>query len=250
MREEAAMPRSRTIQKANRTGTAAAPERLEELLEATQEFPPTAGDPLELARAREEYAAEAEPPGSMLPVAVAGPAAAVTGELGPALVFMDKLGERLAFERAGTRLYEALVSKFDTYGGFEGGPERQDLLDNLLDEHGHFRLVHDAIESLGGDPTMVTPSANLHAVIGKGLAAVLLDPRTSFGESLEAILVAELADNACWENLVELARACDREDLAGKFEEALGTEQRHLEEVRAWLAARQDACVSGILTAR
>jgi hypothetical protein len=162
---------------------------------------------------------------------------------------MDKLGERLAFERMGTRLYEALASKYDAYGGFDGGPERDDLVHVLLEEHRHFQLVHEAIESLGGDPAMVTPSANLHAVIGKGVSAALLDPRTTFGEGLEAILVAELADNACWENLIPLARACDRDDLAGRFEEALATEQEHLEKVQTWLAARQDACLSGVATA-
>ena len=35
---------------------------------------------------------------------------------------MDKIGERLAFERTGTRLYEALVSKHEAFGSFPGGP--------------------------------------------------------------------------------------------------------------------------------
>jgi hypothetical protein len=42
-------------------------------------------------------------------------------------LLLDKLGERLAFERSGTRLYEALVSKHDAFGSFSGGPSREDL---------------------------------------------------------------------------------------------------------------------------
>ena len=48
---------------------------------------------------------------------------------------MDKLGERLAFERAGTRLYEALVSKYDAYGSFTGGPSRDDLEHVMQEEY-------------------------------------------------------------------------------------------------------------------
>jgi hypothetical protein len=46
------------------------------------------------------------------------------------VLLVDKLGERLAFERSGTRLYETLLSKFDSYGPFEGGPERAELEEN------------------------------------------------------------------------------------------------------------------------
>src|SRR5687768_9315317 len=42
-------------------------------------------------------------------------------------VFIDKLGERLAFERTGTRLYEALLAKFEAADVHEGGPTREEL---------------------------------------------------------------------------------------------------------------------------
>ena len=41
---------------------------------------------------------------------------------------MDKLGERLAFEHAGARLYEALLAKHRAYGSFDGGPSADDLV--------------------------------------------------------------------------------------------------------------------------
>jgi hypothetical protein len=63
--------------------------------------------------------------------------------------------------------------------------------------------------------------------------------RTTLLQSLEAILVVELADNACWEALIELAQGTGEGELAGQFEHARATEQEHLEKVHAWLAAGQ-----------
>jgi hypothetical protein len=40
---------------------------------------------------------------------------------------IDRLGARLAFERSGVRLYEALLSKLDASGIFDGGPSREDI---------------------------------------------------------------------------------------------------------------------------
>ena len=39
-------------------------------------------------------------------------------------VFIDKLGERAAFERTGTRLYQGALAKFDVLGSWDGGPTR------------------------------------------------------------------------------------------------------------------------------
>jgi hypothetical protein len=66
-----------------------------------------------------------------------------------------------------------------------------------------------------------------------------VDPRTTLLQSLEAILVAELADNACWEALVELAQGAGEDALVRQFEQARTTEQKHLEKVQTWLAAGQ-----------
>jgi len=154
-------------------------------------------------------------------------------------LFIDKLGERLAFERGGVRLYETLVSKYDAYGSFSGGPSRGDLRQILNDEFSHFAMLTQAIEQLGGDPTAVTPSANLHATLSMGIIQVLTDPRTTLLQSLEGILLAELADNACWEALSGLARLAGEEKLKERFLRAYTAEQQHLEKVRDWLAAGQ-----------
>jgi rubrerythrin len=153
--------------------------------------------------------------------------------------FVDKLGERLAFERTGVRLYEALISKLDAFGSFAGGPTREMLVDIMDEEYEHFALLSDAITKLGGDPTVVTPSANLHATMTAGVMAVVVDPRTTFAQCLEAALIAELADNAGWEALTELASQNGDDDLAALFEAAASEEAVHLENVRSWLAMTQ-----------
>jgi rubrerythrin len=155
------------------------------------------------------------------------------------MLLLDKLGERLAFERTGTRLYEALVSKYDAFGSFAGGPSREDLEHVLEEEYRHFTLLQSVIEQLGGDPTAVTPSANLHATATQGIQMVIVDPRTTLLQSLEAILMAELTDNACWEALIELVQVVGEDALVQPFEQAFTTEQEHLLKVHAWLAAGQ-----------
>ena len=58
-----------------------------------------------------------------------------------------------------------------------------------------------------------------------GIVQVIVDPRTTLLQSLEAILIAELADNACWEALIPLAAAGGEDPLVQPFEEALVIEQ-------------------------
>ena len=152
---------------------------------------------------------------------------------------MDKLGERLAFERSGTRLYEALLAKHHIYGSFSGGPTPGDLEHVLKEEYRHFLMLQSIIEQMGGDPTAVTPAADIQGTMPQGIRMVIVDPRTTLLQSLEAILVAELADSTCWETLVELAQRAGEDDLVGSFKQAHLTELEHLQKVRTWVAAGQ-----------
>jgi rubrerythrin len=211
------------------------------MLAGMEEFPPSSqGSAQDVAQVRIAYAKLAEPLGSVpLPADLKGKrtSAANAAKGAPPLLLTDKLGERLAFERTGTRLYEALVSKHEAFGSFPGGPSRDDLEHIRQEESQHFRLLQSTIEQLGGDPTAVTPAANLHATAAHGINMVIVDPRTTLLQSLEAILIAELADHACWEVLVELAQEAGEDALVEPFAQAHATEQEHLQKVQAWLAA-------------
>jgi len=228
----------------NRTGAATSPKLSAEMLEGIGEFPPNApGDERLIASVREGYAKGSDKVGSVPPPLTVGgmASAAIQGIRGTRPVqFIDKLGERLGFERMGVRLYAALISKFQAFGGFDGGPSLAELESVMLDEQRHFRLLVDAVTETGGDPTVVTPSADVAATLSRGVLDVLVDPRTTFVQSLEAILVAELVDNDAWDALIALAQKRDNAGLTARFQAARADEARHLERVRGWLAAAQN----------
>ena len=166
----------------NRTGVATAPERAEQMIAAVTEFPPSSqGDAQAMAEVRVTYAQQTQ---TFEGAKAAAGDGASKGELDRSALLMDKLGERLGFERTGARLYEGLVSKRRAYGSFDGGPEESDLEEILEEEHRHFQLLRRVMDDLGGDPTAVTPSANLVANATMGFPAVIADPRTTLLDGL------------------------------------------------------------------
>ena len=206
----------------NHSGIQTAEDAGEKMLENTQLTRPNGGDERELAKIRLEYAQEAEPVGTLPEPRQSGMTA----------LLMDKLGERLAFERAGTRLYDALILKC-TADKSAGVPMKE--LKHIRDEEAvHFALVGAAIQSLGGDPTAQTPAAAVTGVEGMGLMQVVNDPKTTVPQALHAILVAEMIDNAAWDELIELTSQVGNDDLVVRFTKARQEELEHLEKVQAW----------------
>lgn len=217
----------------NHTGLAVHPDQLQEMIQGAKEFPPTSsGGPSGIAELRVAYARAGEPHATM-------PEA--SNVAADRLALLDRLGARLQFERTGTRLYDALISKLDAYGGFEGGPTRQQLLEIREQELGHALLIQDLIRGIGGDPTVVTPCANLQATSSKGIGEVLVDPRTSFLECLETILIAELADQESWAALARTAEPLGDAGLSSRITQAQQTELEHLAKLRGWLEAADQA---------
>lgn len=149
-------------------------------------------------------------------------------------VLIDKLGERLAYERTGVRLYEALLMKLETAstGPLLPVEEVRRIRD---DEEAHFRMVGRFLQKIGADPTAMTPCADVVGVASMGHLQVLTDPRTTVSQALDSIVAIELTDNASWELLIELVKESGHDDMAQAFTVALETEQRHLTTVRSWL---------------
>jgi hypothetical protein len=222
----------------NKTGLQMSPEHMKKMLEVTDlTVPSSEGSDQALAEIRLQYISAAEPVGSVPPpLTIKGMAKTgmkmATGNRPQA--FIDKLGERLAFERNGVRLYDALITKFMAQQDIPGSITLDHLNHHRVEEAAHMALVRECIEQLGGDPTVQTPCADVAAVEGSGLMQVITDPRTTFMQSLHAILVAELADNAAWEELVVMARQMGHDDMVARFEEASAHEQEHLEHVKQW----------------
>ncbi len=78
-----------------------------------------------------------------------------------------------------------------------------------------------------GEPTLAE-LAEIHADEVRHFALV------SVAQSLQAVLTAELADNAGWEMLINLARELGQDDMADEFEVALSNEEERLLKVRSW----------------
>ena len=206
----------------NQSGMLTAEDGGEKMMENTALTKPARGDETNLAKIRLDYAKDAEPVGTIPEPTPPGIAA----------MLMDKLGERMAFERSGTRLYDALLVKC---AGDRSKTIPAKEIKHIRDEEAmHFALIGAAIQSLGGDPTAQTPSADVAGVEGMGLMQVLNDPKTTVAQALHAILVAEMTDNAAWDELIELTGQVGNDDLVARFSKARDNEQEHLEKVQGW----------------
>jgi bacterioferritin (cytochrome b1) len=220
----------------NRTGMETAPDLAMEMAEGSIAAGPDPSGSEEVANTeRAVYISEGFPVGSKPDLPFAEEAKADDEAVGMA-VFMDKLSERLAYERTGTRLYDAFINKCETIGEVSGGPSLAEVQEIREEEHRHFILLSEAVTSLGGDPTVQSPCADVQAVASLGIMQVLNDPRTTVPQCLNALLTAELTDNAGWELLIDLADELGHTDLSEQFTEALENEQDHLLKVQTWLS--------------
>ena len=232
--------RNETSVGSNRTGIKASPTEADELVEM-QKLQPRVPPPAIGADAiRSEYAAEAESMGSV------PPASSINGVFSNVVhamsghrisVLLDKLGERAAYERAGTRLYDAMLVKLASGADLPRGMSVAAVEKIRNEEARHFELLSDAIEQLGGDPTTLTPSADVAGVMASGLLQVMSDPRTSLAQCLQTLMAAELVDHASWELLIELCESFGLEQLRLRFAETLAIETQHVALVRGWLSS-------------
>jgi rubrerythrin len=221
----------------NRTGIQMSPLDSASMQDVDPALMGQPGDESALVEMRNTYIANADSLGSVpLPATLTGVVktglSLLTGD--NPQILLDKLGERLAFERTGTRLYDALITKCDVMLDGDISMTIDDLERIRSEEARHFMLIADAIETLGGDPTSQTPSADLAGVESLGLVQVLNDPRTTIAQSLHAIVTAELSDRAGWETLIGLADEHDLTDMVASFSEALDREREHLAMVTTW----------------
>ena len=227
----------------NRTGIQMSPKDTKRMLEGNQEQGIPEGDESGIMEMRSDYINEAEPVGTVpMPGTVKGAAKTGTKKLtgkNPE-VFIDKLGERLVFERGGTRLYEALLTKCEATiaDGAEELPGEMSIatLRHFRDEEAaHFEMLAGCMEELGADPTAQTPCADVTGVESFGIMQVLNDPRTTVAQSLNALLVAELADYAGWDLLIKLAEEMKQTGMVKRFRAALEQENKHMMTIKQWV---------------
>lgn len=223
----------------NYTGAQMSPKDTEAQVKAAQEIlPDVPGGPEKIAQARTLEATQADPLGSVpIPGSAKGMLKTALNKLvgvSPE-VLIDKLGERLAFERGGVRLYDALLAKAQAVDTLDKSV-LQTLQHFREEEAEHLSLVKAAMEKLGADPTAMTPCADVVGCVNMGVMDTITDPRTNFAQCLNALLTAELTDNAGWELLIDLANASGQSDIAESFGKALSQEQVHMETVKQLLS--------------
>ncbi|MGZ8240075.1 MAG: ferritin-like domain-containing protein [Methylobacter sp.] len=222
----------------NRTGIQMSPLDTARLKNIAAEVPPDIGGSSDvLAKSRGKYVAEADRIGS---VPVPGNLKGLVGTAMEKLtgknieVLVDKLGERLAFERTGVRLYDAILAKTSVFEDVSE-PLVQSLRRFRNEELAHFELIKSVLLALGADPTAQTPCADIAGVASSGILKVITDPRTNLAQSLDALLSAELIDNAGWELLIKLAGHVNHAEWVEKFQLALKQEEHHLATVKLYV---------------
>jgi hypothetical protein len=224
----------------NRTGVAASPIDAPQTAEgASEDYRKGAPGTPDIHTIRLSYSQRAEPVGTMPPpLTIKGMAKTAISKLKGRSpnVFIDKLGERLAFERGGVRLYEALLVKLQASHNPDPSLTIEALREIHDDELRHVGVLRRAIEHMGADPTAMTPCADVTGVAASGFVQVLSDPRTTLTQCLGVMLQVEVADAVTWELLVELAAEMGQDDLADEFRQAMLEEQRHVDMVRRWTA--------------
>jgi hypothetical protein len=227
----------------NRTGIMTNPELSAELVQGTKKtIPSSHADGKRLLEMRTDRLQEDAPLGSCPVIVTNGFEKAqeeLSAEADRKSVLLDKLGERLAFERQGTRLYEAFMQKLDAAPVEDenpDGPSMEELRHIHDEELEHFKLLQKTISAMGGDATVQTPSADVAGVLSHGILQIVGDPRTTIPQMLQALLNAELSDNDGWQLLRELAEELGHGELGTLCAEAFEEEQEHLQKVRAWLS--------------
>jgi rubrerythrin len=237
----------------NRTGLQTSPQLSKEMNDVVQPVASAMADASPLNEVRLQYIREADPLGAIPPPATAKGVAKTAAKLLKGerpQAFIDKLAERLAYERGGTRLYDSVIAKFEAHAGELPNASMQELVEIRNEEASHAALIRTCLEQLGADPTAQTPSADLVGVATAGFLQAAADPRTSLAQTLQVALAAELVDVASWEMLIQIAEQLGQNDMAERFRKALDHETEHVTKVRGWYESLSLADATGSEAAR
>jgi rubrerythrin len=145
---------------------------------------------------------------------------------------IDLLTERLAFERAGVKLYDAILVKMESSAEEEIVAMLGQMREHRNQEWQHEEFLEQQIRELGGDAHGETEMSLLTKRESQGIEQVVFDPTSPLPHLFHALLAAELVDNAGWDLLVELADEVGDRDAKKEFKRCLKEEEEHLVFVR------------------
>ena len=140
---------------------------------------------------------------------------------------IDVLDERLAFERVSLRLYDAIIARVA-----HEEPAIRRMLPRLEDqraeEREHASWLERQLVRLEADPTRQQRRARVAELETHGLEQVIVTADATVGEMMHALGIAELADEAGWRLLVELARDAGDLPAVEELEHRRAAEEAHV----------------------
>jgi bacterioferritin (cytochrome b1) len=145
---------------------------------------------------------------------------------------IDVLNERLAFERAGVKLYDRVLEVARAAGDENVARMLPELEQHRNEEKEHEEWLEEQIRALGGDAHARTERSELITRESKGIEEVVMTD-AQLPHLLHALLAAELVDNAGWDLLVQLADEAGDRKTKREFKKRLHEEEDHLLFVRA-----------------
>jgi bacterioferritin (cytochrome b1) len=157
---------------------------------------------------------------------------------------IDLLSERLAFERSGVKLYDTLLARLRA----SEDPALKALLGEVKEyreeEKEHEEWLEEQIRALGGDAGALTEHSVLVQTEAEGVERVIRRDENILHD-FHALLTAELADNAGWDLLVQIADEFGDSEAKKEFKKRLHEEEKHLLFVRETLLelTRKDVSV-------
>jgi hypothetical protein len=122
---------------------------------------------------------------------------------------IDVLNERLAFERAGVKLYDRVLEVVRPSRDENVQRMPEELQKHRDEEWEHEEWLEGQIRSLGGDAHSETERSRLVTRESKGIEEVVMSD-AALPHLLHALLAAELVDNAGWDLLVQVPQVVAR----------------------------------------
>ena len=143
-------------------------------------------------------------------------------------IYVQKVADRLAFERGETRLYSLAINRLQN----SSKSSHQEIIDllkvNRQNEENHAALVKEALRSR--DPGALESWELFDGVnlAYRGFFETIVNPHSDLPRIIQILFFAKLADHAEWEILIHLAQKVSEEKRMSQFEEALTEELKQL----------------------
>lgn len=151
-------------------------------------------------------------------------------EKNPDKVF-DLLNERLTFERAGVKFYDRILEVMRADPNDNIQRMLKEMQEHRDEEKEHEEWLEAQIRACGRDAHAETEKSRQVTRESKGIEDVVMS-EAELPKLFHALLVAELADNAGWDLLVELADDAGDSEAKREFKKRLAHEAQHMTFVR------------------